>query len=289
MSGTILIRLLLVLAVIWTAHLFKPFSVKNIAQHLLYSTRSFAFVLPAQARAHFSKTSDLALNLSNSLFFFEAGRSVSGDEGLLLAAQPSQEALRPALKIWPPDETAKPSRKPKPSPKRSAPAKRIERIDRIDVAAADVAAERLIAADEPAAAPAIEEEEVAAPPVALPAIHTDQTVTAGLHTFSLSFLFNTEQNEKKNCSEQEIKLLKLGTEVEVLKQPRVILLRAEKPRTAAPECEGETPDSGRKETEIVAPVEEAPEPPMPEVAEPPAPEEVPSEERPSPLKCPTQP
>ncbi|MGH9839698.1 MAG: hypothetical protein ACREEM_13030 [Blastocatellia bacterium] len=281
MLGTILIRLLLVLAVIWTAHLFRPFSVKNVTQHLLYSTRSFAFVLPAQARTNFSQASNLALNLSNSLFFFEARQSVGGDEGLLLAMQPSQESLQPALKIWPPDETAKPCRKPKPAPKRSAPAKRIERTERNEVAIADVAVDAPVAADEPAAAPAIEE--VAAPPVALPAAYTSQPGAAGLHTFSLGFLFTTEQ---KICSEQELKLLKLGTEIEVLKRPRVILLRAEKPRTAAPECEGESPDSGEKEPEIVAPVEEAP---APEAPEPPAMEEAPSEERPSPLKCPTQP
>jgi len=285
MSGTIAFRLLLVFALIVTAHTIKPFSIKSVTQHLVYSTRSFSFILPDQTRASFYLASDLALNLSNRLFEVGGEWMVSGDEGLLLAAQSAKDSLRPALKIWPPDEAVKPCRKPKSSPKRSAPAKRIERGDRNEVAVVAAPAETVGDGLNVAEEPADDVTADAVAPVVLPVIHTG---AAAIHTFSVGFLFSMEhpgeRPGKTGCDEPVFKSLRLAAGLEVLKRPRIILLRAEKPATAAPECEGEKPDTG--ETEIVAPVEEAPEP---EEAGPPVAEEAPGEERPSPLKCPTQP
>jgi hypothetical protein len=295
MLGTIVIRTLLVIALICMAHTIKPFSVKSVSQHLLYSTRSFAFVLPEQTRASFDNASYLALSLSDSLFRENREeRNGNGDEGLMLAAQSSQDSLRPALKVWPPDESIKPSRKPKPGPKRSAPSKRLDRGDRnenMNVAAvvstneltnkpANWNSEETIVAVNSTS----DAEPVIAVPVSLPVIPEE---IVQHHALSLGFLFSMEGAGKNGCSEQEFKLLKLATEIEVLKSPRIVLLRAEKPKTSAPECEGQKPDGG--EAEVIAPEVEAPEPPEPAEPESHEAEEAPNEERPSPLKCPTEP
>jgi hypothetical protein len=68
MTGQAVARILLVITLIVTAHAIKPFSLKNITTHLLYSTRSFAFALPDSTRPSFDQVSQLAVNFSNSLF-----------------------------------------------------------------------------------------------------------------------------------------------------------------------------------------------------------------------------
>jgi hypothetical protein len=68
MRGQTVARILLVITLIVTAHAIKPFSAKNIASHLLYSSRSLAFILPDSARSGFDHASQLALTLSDSLF-----------------------------------------------------------------------------------------------------------------------------------------------------------------------------------------------------------------------------
>jgi hypothetical protein len=61
-------RILLVITLIVTAHVIKPFSFKNVSTHLLYSSRSFAFVLPDSARSRFDHANQLAMTFSNTLF-----------------------------------------------------------------------------------------------------------------------------------------------------------------------------------------------------------------------------
>jgi hypothetical protein len=68
MLGQTVARILIVITLIVTAHAIKPFSVKNISSHLLYLTRSLAFILPDSARSGFDQANKLALTLSNSLF-----------------------------------------------------------------------------------------------------------------------------------------------------------------------------------------------------------------------------
>jgi hypothetical protein len=68
MLGQTVARILLVIALIVTAHAIKPFSAKNIASHLLYSLRSLAVILPDSARSGFDHANQLALTLSDSLF-----------------------------------------------------------------------------------------------------------------------------------------------------------------------------------------------------------------------------
>ena len=97
MTGQIITRILLVITLIVTAHVIKPFSVRNVTTHLLYSTRSFAFVLPDSARDQFDRVNLLALNFSNSLLDNRQGESVrtagSAAESNLVAVQ-SQEQQR---------------------------------------------------------------------------------------------------------------------------------------------------------------------------------------------------
>ncbi len=68
MLGQTVARILVVTTLIVTAHAIKPFSVKNITSHFLYSSRSLAFILPDSARSGFDHANKLALTLSNSLF-----------------------------------------------------------------------------------------------------------------------------------------------------------------------------------------------------------------------------
>jgi hypothetical protein len=65
---TAIARILIVTILIVTAHAIKPFSVKNISSHFLYSSRSLAFILPDSMRSGFDQANQLALTLSNSLF-----------------------------------------------------------------------------------------------------------------------------------------------------------------------------------------------------------------------------
>jgi hypothetical protein len=284
MLGTIAIRLALIVALIGVAHAIKPFSIKSVTQHLVYSTRSFSFILPNQTRAQVSLAGELALNLSDRLFEFgEAGR-VSGDEGLLLA----QASLRPAAKIWPPEEVGKPCRKTK-SPKRAIPGKRNDgRGARNEMTVAALSAEP---GEWTAGEEAVLEEEdavdVAMPaPVHLPVAMTPQPVA--IRDAALGFLFTMENLAKPGCSDTELNALRLATGLQILKPSRVILLRAEKPKSPTPECETEKPDAGKPSLTVeVTEEEEAvePEPMKEEEAEPALPEA----ERPVPLKCPTEP
>jgi hypothetical protein len=68
MRGQTVARILLVITLIVAAHAIKPFSAKNIASHLLYSSRSLAVILPDSARSSFDHANQLALTLSDSLF-----------------------------------------------------------------------------------------------------------------------------------------------------------------------------------------------------------------------------
>src|SRR5262249_40287978 len=75
MAGKAITRAFLILALIVTAHIVKPFSVKSVTQHLLYSTRSFRLVLPVQLRDKFDRANYMAINLSDKLF--ESGNGIS--------------------------------------------------------------------------------------------------------------------------------------------------------------------------------------------------------------------
>lgn len=127
MAGKVILRATLVLALIITAHLIKPFSIKNVTQHLLYSARSFRFALPDQLRDKFDHANYLAVNLSNSLFEADEGirdftRGITAD----LAFGP--------IGVQPLDEVNKSATKPKLCPKKPGPIKRGNRPEKRNAA-----------------------------------------------------------------------------------------------------------------------------------------------------------
>src|SRR5687767_6814350 len=126
MAGKVILKACLVLALIVTAHLIRPFSVKNVTQHLLYSARSFRFALPTQMREKFDHANYLAVNLSNGLF--------EADEGIrdFTRGMTADLAFR-RIDVQPLDEVNKSATKQKPIQKKSAPAKRINRIEKRSV------------------------------------------------------------------------------------------------------------------------------------------------------------
>jgi hypothetical protein len=121
MAGKTILRAFLVLALVITAHLIKPFSIKNVTQHMLYSAKSFRFALPAQLRDKFDHANYMAINLSNSVF--------EADEGIrdFTRVMTRDLAFMP-IDAQPLDERAKSATKKKSSSKNSAPAKQVIRI-----------------------------------------------------------------------------------------------------------------------------------------------------------------
>ena len=123
MAGKAITRAFLILALIVTAHMIKPFSIKSVTQHLLYSTKSFRFVLPTQLRDRFDHANYLAINLSNSLF--------EADEGIRdFAKGVTADLAFGPINVQPLDEVNKSATKQKSCPKKSAPAKRVIRTDK---------------------------------------------------------------------------------------------------------------------------------------------------------------
>jgi hypothetical protein len=123
MAGKVIPRAFLVLALIATAHLIKPFSIKNVTQHVLYSARSFRFALPAQLREKFDHANYLAVNLSNSVF--EADEGIRDFTSGIVA-----DLAFSSIDVQPLDEVNRSATKQKQIPKKSAPARRINRTGR---------------------------------------------------------------------------------------------------------------------------------------------------------------
>src|SRR5262245_34294345 len=127
MAGKAILRAFLILALIATAHLIRPFSIKNITRHALYSARSFRFVLPAEMRDRFDHANYLAVNLSDGLFDADEGiRDFTRDMAADLGVGP--------ITVQSLEEVNKSATKPKPSQKKSAPAKRVNRAEKRGVA-----------------------------------------------------------------------------------------------------------------------------------------------------------
>src|SRR5215510_6400872 len=123
MAGKAILRAFLILALIATAHLIRPFSIKNVARHALYSARSFRFVLPAQLRDKFDHANYLAVNLSDGLFEADEGiRDFTEDMAAELAFAP--------INVQPLDEVNRSATKQKPCQKKSAPAKHVNRTEK---------------------------------------------------------------------------------------------------------------------------------------------------------------
>jgi hypothetical protein len=123
MAGKAILRAFLILALIATAHLIRPFSIKNVTRHALYSARSFRFVIPAQLRDNFDHANYLAVNLSDGMFAADEGiRDFPMDLAVDLEFVP--------INVQPLDEVNRSATKQKPCQKKSAPAKRVTRTDK---------------------------------------------------------------------------------------------------------------------------------------------------------------
>jgi hypothetical protein len=123
MVGKAVMRAFIIFALIVTAHAIKPFSIKSVTQHLLYSTRSFKFILPDRLQDNFDHANYLAINLSNSLF--EVGEGIQN-----LTGDAASDFGLVAIKAQPLDEVNKSATKQKTCPKKSAPTKRVVKSDR---------------------------------------------------------------------------------------------------------------------------------------------------------------
>jgi hypothetical protein len=71
MASKAIQRALLVVALIATAHLLKPFSARSVATHLLQSANSFSFILPQSAAGSLEQANYLAAMLDNGLRMME--------------------------------------------------------------------------------------------------------------------------------------------------------------------------------------------------------------------------
>jgi len=127
MAGKAITRAFLILALIVTAHIIKPFSIKSVTRHLLYSARSFKFVLPVRLRDKFDHANYLAINLSDSLF--EAGKGIQH-----FAKDTAADFGFVAINVQPLDEVNKSATKRKSGAKKSAPAKRVIRSEKNEIA-----------------------------------------------------------------------------------------------------------------------------------------------------------
>jgi hypothetical protein len=127
MAGKAILRAFLILALIATAHLIKPFSIKNVTRHALYSARSFRFVLPAQVRDKFDHANYLAVNLSDGLF--------EADEGIQdFTKDIAADLTFGPIDVQSLDEVNRSATKQKPCQKKSAPAKRVNRTEKMGAA-----------------------------------------------------------------------------------------------------------------------------------------------------------
>lgn len=259
MTGKAVMRTLLIIALIVTAHAVKPFSIKNVTNHLLYSTRSFKFVLPVRLRDNFDHANFLAINLSNSLF--EAGKGVQQ----LARDTVADLALMP-IKVQPLDEVNKSATRPKTKPKQSAPAKRINRSEKGDSSdlIAAVNSDEILPVELPPA-PAVEATSVVTPFVqpCLAKLFTAKAVV-NMQPQPLKLLL---EPPKSDCEKREAATVRLIALIEEARKLKATIqlsgkTKAEKARVIASECkERETEVVAEElEIEVAEPEEETPEP-----------------------------
>src|SRR5262249_30909269 len=123
MAGKAITRAFLILALVVTAHIIRPFSIKSVTQHLLYSSKSFRFVLPAQLRERFDHVNYLAISLMIRLF-------VADDVVRDFAKVVTADFVFGPINVQPLDEVNKSATRQKSCPKKSAPAKRVIRTEK---------------------------------------------------------------------------------------------------------------------------------------------------------------
>jgi hypothetical protein len=238
---------MLILALIVTAHTIKPFSIKSVTNHLLYSTRSFRFVLPVRLRDNFDHASYLALNLSNSLF--ETSKGIQG----FVKNSMGDLALAP-IKVQPLDEVNKSATKPRTKPKPSAPAKRINRTEKNDTAdlIASVNSDEIMPVELPPA-PTIEAASLALP-VFQPCLTRVFTARAVVATRAqpVELLLALKKNDcqKREAAQSPVivwieEAIKLKAALRIVERPKV-----QQAAVIASECEEQKTEVITEELEI---------------------------------------
>jgi hypothetical protein len=305
MVGTIVIRAMLVIALIATAHIIKPFSITGTVDRMLVVAGAVSDYLPEETRIGFNHANFLAMSLSRSLF---GGRCFDGAEAndvlAMRVVQPAQPTR--AAKVWPPTELEKPGRKVKPAPRRSGPAKRIDRIESNNIATLVSAGDDRVLWDETpitgAAAMKASLPETALPaptPVVLPVLPAEAS-TGYLLPLQIGALFSGPH--RTVCRDNEVKSYKMVATLYTPKKRAVEIKTILNLMNAARECENQKPDGANPpepppaevadledteeaETEEVEGPAEAPQPEIPQEVT----EEAKPELRLSPLQCPTEP
>ncbi len=255
MSGKNVIRTILILALIVTAHTIKPFSIKSVTNHLLYSTRSFKFVLPVRLRDNFDHANYLALNLSNSLF--ETGKGIQG----FVQNSMGDLAFAP-IKVQPLDEVNKSATKPRTKPKSSAPAKRINRTEKNDTAdlIASVNSDEIAPVELPPA-PAIDATSVALPvfqPCLTKVFTARAVINARLQPVEVLLALKRSDCQKLGATQNPVivwieEARKLKATVRIAEKPKV-----QKVAVIASECEDQKTEviTEELEVEVAEPEEE---------------------------------
>lgn len=77
MASKAIQRTLLIVALMATAHLLKPFSFRNVTTHLIHSATSFSFILPDSAAGSLEQANYLATVLDNGFRMMEARQESS--------------------------------------------------------------------------------------------------------------------------------------------------------------------------------------------------------------------
>lgn len=72
MASKAIQRTLLIVALLATAHVVKPFSLRSVATHLIHSATSFSFILPGSAAGSLEQADYLATALDNGFRMMEA-------------------------------------------------------------------------------------------------------------------------------------------------------------------------------------------------------------------------
>src|SRR5262245_39996943 len=114
MIGQIIERILLVITLILSAHLIRPFSVNNFTNHFIQSSRTFKSILPASQGASFDHANLLAMTLNQILFAGEQREEGVVSEGRMDVAVNRQfehhscsDENDPPIKISRPETLAK--------------------------------------------------------------------------------------------------------------------------------------------------------------------------------------
>jgi hypothetical protein len=255
MAGKAVLRTLLILVLIGTAHVIKPFSIKNITQHLLYTTRSFKFVLPVRLRDNFDHANYLAINLSNTLFD-TANRSQN------IASVMVANLGAVAIKVQPLEEVNKSATRQKSCTKRSAPAKRVVKPEKGNNSdwIASINADEILPVELPQA-PNIELSAAVLPviqPRVVMAYHSKAFFVRQSRPIEFYLALR-----KSDCEKREAAPVRLITLIEEATKLKATLKtatkqKAEKVAVIAPECEEQETEFNAEELEIevVEPEEE---------------------------------